>query len=244
MIADIIMDKKNNKNLPSVIQKIINELKSHAKPGAIEGMARYGIVAEKVIGVPAPIVHRLAHRIGKNHVLADKLWATGIYDARILAALIDDENLVTKNQMDLWASDFNNWAICDGCCIHLFVYTPHAIDKALIWSRKNKEYVKRAGFTLMASIAVHNKEAPDKLFKTFLKIIEEESPDERNSVKKAINWALRQIGKRKLSLNVSAICTAYKIKELDCASSRWIAADALRELQSRAVQQRLLKKIK
>jgi 3-methyladenine DNA glycosylase AlkD len=204
-------------------------------------MARYGITAEKVIGVPAPFMHKLARSIGKNHALAEQLWATGVYDARILAALIDDANLVTRRQMELWAADFNNWAICDCCCIYLFVYTPYAKGKALAWSRRKKEYVKRAGFTLMASQAVHDKYASNDLFKTYLSVIEREAYDERNAVKKAVNWALRQIGKRNKLLNTCAIRTSGKLKQFDSRSARWIASDALKELSSNAVQLRLLK---
>jgi 3-methyladenine DNA glycosylase AlkD len=207
-------------------------------------MARYGIIAKKVIGVPAPFMHHLARRIGKDHALAGRLWETGIYDAKILAALIDDPGLITRKQMDIWAAEFNNWAICDGCCIHLFVYSPYAKEKALAWSRRKREYVKRAGFTLMASLAVHDKAASDDTFKTFLNIVEEEADDERNAVKKAINWALRQIGKRNLSLSRHAVAVARKIKESDSAGARWIASDALRELQSKAVRHRFNKKVK
>jgi len=226
------------------VSSAIATLKSHAKPGAKEEMARYGITSEHVIGVPAPFMHQLARRIGKNHTLAQQLWATGIYDARILAALIDDANQVTRKQMDLWAADFNNWAICDGCCIHLFVYTPYARDKALAWSRRKKEFVKRAGFTLMASLAVHDKDTPDNLFKTFLFVIEREASDNRNAVKKAVNWALRQIGKRNKLLNACAIRTARKLKQLNSGGARWIASNALRELLSDAVQLRLLKQVR
>lgn len=220
---------------------IIAELKSHARPGAKEGMARYGITAEKVFGVPAPFMHELAQRTGKNHILAGQLWKTGIYDARILASLIDDASLVTRKQMDSWAREFDNWAICDACCIHLFVYTPYAKDKAFAWSRRKREFVKRAGFTLMASLAVHDKEASDNLFEKFLAVIENEAYDRRNGVMKAVNWALRQIGKRNKFLNERAVRTARKLKILDSRSARWIASDALRELLSSAVRQRLLK---
>jgi 3-methyladenine DNA glycosylase AlkD len=146
--------------------------------------------------------------------------------------------------MNLWAADFNNWAICDGCCIHLFVYTPFARDKALEWSRRKKEFVKRAGFALMASLAVHDKGESDNIFKTFLTIIEQEASDDRNAVKKSINWALRQIGKRNKILNACAIRTARKLKQLDAGGARWIASDALRELLSDAVQLRLLKQVR
>lgn len=225
------------------VNSIISALKSHAQSGAIAGMSRYGIRTKKIIGVPAPFLHNLARKIGKNHQLAQQLWSTSIYDARILAALIEDPSLVTKNQMDLWASEFDNWAICDGCCIHLFVHRPHARDKVLTWTKRKKEFTKRAGFALMASLAVHDKNAPDSLFTKYLSIIEREAGDERNGVKKAVNWALRQIGKRNKYLNANAIQTCLRIKNINTPSARWIASDALRELSGARVQLRLNKKL-
>jgi len=204
-------------------------------------MARYGITAEKVFGVPAPVMHKIARSLGKHHALAQKLWKTGIYDARILAALIDDADMATRRQMDSWAREFDNWAICDGCCIHLFIYTPYAQEKALAWSRRKEEFVKRAGFTLIAALAVHDKEAADTVFGKFLSVIEREARDDRNGVMKAANWALRQIGKRNIMLNRRAVRTAHRLKGRDSRSARWIASDALRELLSSEVRRRIQK---
>jgi 3-methyladenine DNA glycosylase AlkD len=224
------------------LKQILSQFESLGDPKNVAGMARYGIVAKKVFGVSAPALHSIAKRIGKNHDLALQLWPTGIYDARILAALIDNPIDVTDKQMDGWVKGFDNWAICDGVCIHLFRKTPFAWKKAVAWSKRKEEFVKRAGFTLMATLAVHDKEADDKKFLQLLHIIQRASTDERNGVKKAVNWALRQIGKRNIALNKHAIQTAKKIKMLDSSAARWIASDALRELQSKAVHKRLKNK--
>ncbi len=222
-------------------KQILSQLESLGNPKNIAGMARYGIVAKKAFGISAPTLRAIAKEVGHNHELALKLWATEIYDARILAAFIDDPKLTTEVQMDRWVKDFDNWAICDGVCIHLFRKTPFAWNKAIAWSKREEEYIKRAGFTLFATLAVHDKEADDKKFLQLLPIIKRESKDERNGVKKAINWALRQIGKRNIALNKSAIQTATKIKKIDSPAARWIASDALRELTSKAIKDRLKK---
>jgi len=218
---------------------IMSALKSHYKPENIEGMARFGIVTRKAYGVPAPALRRLAREIGKDHRLAQRLWSSGIHDARVLAALIDDPAEVTEEQMESWAADFDNWGVCDACCGNLFDKTGFAYRKAVEWSRRDEEFVKRAGFALMACLVVHDKKADDRQFERFLPIIEREATDDRNFVKKAVNWALRQIGKRNLRLNRKAIERAERIRALDSRAARWIAADALRELRGDAVQKRL-----
>jgi 3-methyladenine DNA glycosylase AlkD len=223
-------------------QHILRTLKSHYKPGNIEGMARFGIVATKAYGISAPALRKLARQIGKDHALAQRLWSSGIQDARGLAPLIDDPAEVTEEQMESWAADFDNWGVCDGVCIHLFRRTPFAYGKAIAWSARDEEFVKRAGFALMACLVVHDKKAGDKQFERFLPIIEREATDERHFVKKAVNWALRQIGKRNLRLNRKAIERAERIRALDSRAARWIAADALRELRGDAVQKRLREK--
>jgi len=220
-------------------QHILRTLKSHYKPENIEGMARFGIVTKKAYGVPAPALRRLAREIGKDHALAQRLWSSGIHDARVLAALIDDPAEVTEEQMESWAADFDNWGVCDACCGNLFDKTSLAYRKAVEWSRRDEEFVKRAGFALMACLVVHDKKADDRQFERFLPIIEREATDDRNFVKKAVNWALRQIGKRNLRLNRKAIERAERIRALDSRAARWIAADALRELRGDAVQKRL-----
>jgi 3-methyladenine DNA glycosylase AlkD len=220
---------------------ILEQLKSFGDPKNVAGMARYGIVAKKAYGVPAPAMHAMAKKIRKNHELALKLWNTGVYDARILAALIDNPIELTEKQMDAWVKDFDNWAICDGCCIHLFRYTRFAWKKATAWSKRKEEFVKRAGFALFATLTVHDKKASDSKFAAVLPIIKRASADERNGVKKAVNWALRQIGKRNHALNKQAIQTATEIKMINSPAARWIANDALRELKSEAVRKRLKK---
>jgi 3-methyladenine DNA glycosylase AlkD len=224
---------------PMTYTQILRALKSHYKPENIAGMARFGIVAKKAYGVPAPALHKLARQIGRDHDLAQRLWASGIYDARLLAALIDDPKQITEQQMESWVADFDNWAICDGVCLHLFDRTPFAHRKAVEWCAREEEFVKRAGFALMAVLAVHDTKAPDAAFVRFLPIIERESDDDRNFVRKAVNWALRQIGKRNLALNTNAIAAAERIRARGTRAARWIANDALRELRSEAVQKRL-----
>ncbi len=206
-------------------------------------MARFGISTPlEVLGIPTPVLQRIARQIGRDHALALGLWQSGVLEAQCVAALIDDPKLVTEEQMEQWASDFDNWAICDNCCGRLFDKTALAYRKALEWSNRQEEYVKRAAFSLMAALAVHDKQASDSKFLRFLTVIKRESTDERNFVRKAVNWALRQIGKRNRALNKAAIRTASEIRESDSRSARWIAADALRELRSEAVQRRLRRK--
>lgn len=218
---------------------IMQHLKSFYKPEIIEGMARFGIISKKVYGVPTPAIRILARQLGKDHQLAQRLWSSGVFDARALAALIADAAQVTEELMEAWVRDFDNWATCDTCCSNLFDRTPFAYAKAAEWSEREEEYVKRAGFALMAALAVHDKKATDSQFMPFLKIIERESGDNRNFVRKAVNWALRQIGKRNLCLNAKAIRAAERIRATGTRAGRWIAADALRELRSEGVQKRL-----
>lgn len=214
-------------------------MRSVGKPENVAGMARYGIVPVKAFGVSIAVIRCLAKQIGINHALAQQLWASGIYDARLVAIFIDDPRRVTNQQMEIWAKDFDNWAICDGCCIHLFRKTNCAFKKAVVWSARKPEFVKRAGFTLMATLAVHEKNADNIVFMNYLRIIHRESSDGRNGVKKAVNWALRQIGKRNIALNESAVRVSRDIRNIDSPAARWISADALRELTSNKIQSRL-----
>jgi 3-methyladenine DNA glycosylase AlkD len=224
-------------------EQVIQHLESLAAPENLDGMARFGIVTRKAFGIPTPTLKQFAGQVKKEatnrHTLALKLWATGIYDARVIAFLIDDPKKVSPNQMDTWAGDFDNWATVDGTCCYLFCRTPFAFGKAVEWSAKQPEFIKRAGFSLMAYLALHDKKAEDEKLAAFLPIIERHSYDDRNFVKKAVNWALRQIGKRNLDLNKLAIATAKRIKLQDTKSARWIATDALRELTSEKHQERL-----
>lgn len=220
-------------------EEVIKKLKSLANPKNIEGMARFGIKPGKVLGISIPNLRKLAKQIGKNHQLAQQLWQSGIHEARILASMIDEVDKVTKRQMDSWIRDFDSWDVCDQVCMNLFDKTPYAFDKAKKWATRKKEFEKRASFALMACLAWHDKETKDKEFLKFLPIIKKESIDERNYVKKAVNWALRQIGKRNLSLNKAAIKTSKEIQKINSEAARWIANDAIRELAGEAVQKRL-----
>jgi 3-methyladenine DNA glycosylase AlkD len=221
------------------VNQVMKRLKSMRNPNAIAGMARYGIVAAKSYGISAVPLRSLAKEIGTDHELALKLFDSGILDARLLAALIDDPKLVTRSQMEYWVRHLENWADCDTCCGVLFDKTPYAYDKAFQWSRRRSEVAKRAGFSLMAALAVHDKAAPDEKLAEFLPVIQRESTDDRNLVKKAVNWSLRQIGKRSRYLNRLAIATGEEIQQLDSRAARWIASDALRELRGEKVQARL-----
>ena len=204
-------------------------------------MARFGIHGRKVYGISPPQLKRLARQVGKDHLLAQALWSSGAYEARLLACYVENPADVTRSQMDRWAHDFDNWAVCDGCCLHLFLKVPFARERVAAWCVRNQEFVKRAGFSMMAVLAVHDKKAGNALFLRWLRLIQDASRDERNFVKKAVNWALRQIGKRNKGLNRAAIQAARAIQKLDSSSARWIAADALRELMIDAVQKRLQK---
>ncbi|MCL5286543.1 MAG: DNA alkylation repair protein [Acidobacteria bacterium] len=224
------------------LRDVLARLRSLGNPTNVAGMARFGVHVKKAYGVSAPALHKLAREIGCDQKLSLQLWTSGIHDARHLAAMIGDPARVTPAQMERWARDFASWDVVDGCCCHLFVYTPHAWKMALAWSRREEEFVKRAGFSLMAYLAVHDKQAANEKFLKLLPIIQRAARDERHFVKKAVNWALRQIGKRNLPLNKSAIATGRKIRALDSPAARWIAADALRELTSEMVQKRLATK--
>jgi len=231
---------KENKDYS--VGSIIKKLKSLSNPEAVEGMSKFGINPEKNLGISIPQLRKAAKEIGRDHKLALDLWAAGIHDARILAGMIDEPNDVSEKQMDQWAGDFDSWDVCDQVCMNLFKKSPLAYKKALEWSGRDKEFVKRAGFALMAVLAVGDKKAGDDKFIKFLPYIKKESTDSRNYVKKAVNWALRQIGKRNLNLNKIAVKAGEEIYNLDSRSAKWIASDALRELKSAEVQKRLINK--
>jgi len=223
-------------------EEILKQLKSLSDSKAVAGMARFGINPKDTYGVSIPVLRKMAKQIGRNHLLAKKLWTLGIHEARILAGMIDPPEEVSEDQMEKWVKDFDSWDVCDQVCSNLFDKTKFAHKKAIEWSKRREEFVKRAGFVLMATLAVHDKEASDKEFLKFLPIIKREATDERNFVKKAVNWALRQIGKRNLSLNKMAIQTAKELQRTDSKSARWIASDAIRELTSEAVRKKLDRK--
>jgi 3-methyladenine DNA glycosylase AlkD len=217
-------------------------LRKLGKKRNVEGMARFGIIAKNVYGVSKPKMDILARRIGKDHNLALALWDSGVHDAKILAGMIDEPTKVTAAQMNRWVRDFDNWDLCDGTCCHLFVFAHAAWDRAVEWTKRPGEFQKRAGFALIAYLAYRDKRATDAQFKKILPVLLREARDERNFVRKAVNWALRNIGKRNLALNRAAIETAERMRKLDSRAARWIAADALRELKSDAVQSRLRRK--
>lgn len=205
-------------------------------------MARYGINPHNTLGVSVPNLRAIAKEIGKDHGLAAELWASGVHEARILAAFVDDPKQVDSAQMERWVADFDSWDVCDQTCGSLFDKTALAYTKAAQWSGRGEEFVKRAGFVLMACLAVHDKQAPDDNFLAFLPAISREAGDDRNFVKKAVNWALRQIGKRDAALNKAAISTAVDIQGREEKGARWIGSDALRELKSEAAQKRLARR--
>jgi 3-methyladenine DNA glycosylase AlkD len=224
--------------------EVIRRLEGMADPRRAEGMARYGIRTDRALGVSMPGLRSLAREIGRDRRLAGKLWASGLHEARILASLVDEPGMVTGEQMEAWAAEFNSWDLCDQCCGNLFDRSPLAWEKALEWSAREEEFVKRAGFALMAWLAVHDKKAGDERFEEFLPAIIREAADDRNYVKKAVNWALRQIGKRNLSLNRRAVETAREVGKIDSRAARWTASDALRELTGEKILERLRQKEK
>lgn len=219
--------------------EVMEELRTMAKPQKLEGMARFGIKRDKRLGISMPELREAGKSIGKDHRLALRLWATKIPDAMILASLVDDPEKVTEQQADSWVKDLDSWDVCDQLCMNLFDRVPFAGKKIREWSIRDEEFVKRASFALIACIAWHNKDAPDELFTGFFPLIKSGATDERNYVKKAVSWALRHIGKKNLNLNKKALELAGEIKNIGSKSSRWIASDVIRELESAAVQKRL-----
>ena len=221
------------------LAEVVAELKRYESPANREGMSKFGINTRSALGVEVNVLRKMAKDIGKDQALSQQLWDTGIHEARILATIVADPSRVTSEQMDDWVNDLDSWDLCDQCCGDLLTKVPFAYQKCIEWSSGEKEFVKRAGFVLMARLAVRDKKAEDGRFSAFLPIIEREAGDERNMVKKAVNWALRQIGKRNSHLNELAIQTAREMIGKDSKSARWIASDAIRELKSPAVQRRL-----
>jgi len=229
-----------NHDMSPMASLIIEQLKALANPENVKGMARFGINSTNTLGIPMPVIRDLAKKYKKQHELARELWESGIHEARILAALIDDPKKLTPDQMERWVSQFDSWDVCDQVCMNLFRKSPQAFEKAKEWAQRESEFQKRAGFAMMATLAVHARDADRKLFEEFLFIIRQESSDERNFVKKAVNWALRQIGKKNLCLHAEALKSSYEIEKLDSKAARWIAKDAIRELTSEAVMGRLI----
>ena len=222
--------------------EVMQELERLANPQRLEGMARVGINTQASLGISLYDLRKLAKTIGRDHHLALELWKSGIHEARLLACFVDDPKQVTPQQMEEWVLDFDSWDICDQCCTDLFDQTPYAWEKAFVWMEREEEFVRRAGFALIAGLAVHDKGSPDQRFEAFLPYLLRHATDGRNYVKKAVNWALRNIGKRSPSLNQMAVQTAFSMQALGDRTARWIAADALRELKSDKIQARFNKK--
>jgi 3-methyladenine DNA glycosylase AlkD len=220
-------------------KQVMAKLQSLTRPDQLEGMARFGIADEGRLGVSIPQLRKMAREIGKDHALALGLWGSGIPDARILAAMVDEPEKLSARQMDEWVCGFNSWDVCDQVCMNLFDKSPLAWKKVREWSKRDEEFVKRAAYAQIACLAWHDKSAGDDQFMGLLPIIRRGARDERNYVKKAVSWALRHIGKRNLQLNKAAIAEAAIIAELDSKAARWVASDALRELRSEGVRRRL-----
>ena len=220
----------------------IKKLKSFENPENVKGMARYGINPNNNLGISIYKLRPIAKENGKDHNLALKLWESGIHDARLLACFIDEPDKVTAEQMDSWAKDFDSWDICDQACTSLFDLTTFAWSKTYEWAKRDEEFVKRGAFSIIAGLAVHDKESSDEKFEKLFPLIIKHSTDDRNYVKKAVNWALRNIGKRNLTLNKKAVDVANRILKIDDKTARWIAKDAIRELTSEKVINRLERK--
>jgi len=219
--------------------QIIKKLKISANPLTIKGMTRFGISGNNMLGVKVPILRKMARKLGHNHQLALELWESGIHEARILASMIDEIKKVSEKQMDIWVKDFDSWDVCDQVCLNLFWQHRSAYKKAIKWTNAKNEFEKRAGFALIAVLAVKDKKANDSKFEEFLTVIERAPTDKRNFVKKAMNWALRQIGKRNKELNKKAIATEKKIQKTNSKIAKWIANNAIKELESDIVQNKL-----
>jgi 3-methyladenine DNA glycosylase AlkD len=220
------------------VGSVMTWLKRHSSARTREGMARYGIPSDNASGVSVGDIRMLAKRLGRDHELALALWDTGFYEARMLTPFIDEPARVTPTQMEHWCRDFDSWAICDALCFHLFDKTPHAWQKLTRWSGRREEFVKRAAFALLASLALHDKTAPDAPFVKSFALIERAATDDRNFVKKAVSWALRGIGKRNPALNAAAIKLARRLAESPHPAARWIGKDALRDLATPATRRR------
>ncbi|MDZ7270800.1 MAG: DNA alkylation repair protein [candidate division KSB1 bacterium] len=221
------------------LQEVLKKLESQARPEHVQGMASYGMTAERRLGVAIPDLRRIAKETGKDHGLALRLWGTGIPEAKILAAMIDRPEELTEQQMDEWVAGFNSWDVCDQVCMNLFEKSPLAWKKILEWSEREEEYVKRAAYALIACLAWHDKGTSDAKFIGLFPVIKRGATDERNYVKKAVSWALRNIGKRNKRLNRAALEVAAEIGQMDSRAARWIASDVGKELNSEAVQRRL-----
>lgn len=219
--------------VPLTVDGCVTRLRAAAEPGARASMARYGIASDRALGVRVPRIRALAKEAGRDHALALALWRTGIHEARILASMVDEPARVTRAQMDRWARQFDSWDVCDQCCMNLFDRTPHARAMAVEWMTREREFEKRAGFALVASLASHDKDAPDGDFLKLLDAVARHADDPRNFVKKAASWAMRSVGKRNAALRKAALAHAKRLAASPGAGARWVGKDAIRELASR-----------
>jgi 3-methyladenine DNA glycosylase AlkD len=236
----VVKDRAQSERAPKdELKEVLAWLKRHGTQAARDGMARYAIPSDTAFGVSVGALKQLGKRLGRNHELAAALWETGRYEPRMLATMIDDPARVTSAQMDRWCREFDNWAICDTACFHLFDRTAHAWSKIAPWSRKRDEFGKRAAFALLWGLTVHDQRAGDGPFIEGLMLIEREAVDERNFVKKAVNMALRAVGKRNPALNAAAVALARRLADSEQPSARWVGKDALRELTGPSVTRRL-----
>lgn len=231
--------QKTKRTTVDDVETVIASLKRLATKKTRDGMARYGIPSDKAFGVPVGVMKKLAMKLGRNHDLAAGLWETGWYEARMMACFLDELKYVTPEQMDRWCRDFDSWAICDTVCFHLFDKTPHAWSKVELWARRKEEFIKRTAFALLWGLTVHDKQSDDEPFLQGLRLIERAAGDERHYVKKAVNMALRAVGKRNAALNAAAVAVAKRLAASAQPTARWVGKDALRELTSPALTRRL-----
>jgi len=215
----------------TVSKEILREMRALANPAAREGMARFGIDPSSALGLNVPTIRAIARRVGKNQPLAEELWDSGVHEARVLASMVADPRAITRSTVDQWVRDFKSWDVCDACCCDLFDRTPFVWQKIPKWAADKREYVRRAAFSTLACAAVHHKAAEDQRFLDGLVLVERYAFDDRNFVRKAVNWALRNIGKRNARLLPAAVACAIRVRAQDSKAARWIAADALREFR-------------
>jgi len=236
------MKKKKTVSLDDQVNEVITRLKKLSSKSTREGMSRYGLPSDNAFGVPVGKMQQLAKQVGRNHELAEALWATGFYEARMVAAFVDEPSRVTPAQMDRWCRDFDNWGIVDTVCFKLFDQTPYAWKKVVQWSKRRDEFQRRAAFALLACLGVHDKTASNEQFLHCLPLIEEAATDERNFVKKGVSWALRVIGRRNVELNEACVVLAKQLASSTDATSRWLGKEALREFARPAVVRQLQKR--
>jgi len=220
------------------LDRLLKELKAKANLINVEGMKRFGIQGGEMLGVSLPEIRKMVQGT-RDHQLALQLWDTRIHEARIMASIVDDPNLITREQMDKWGNDFNSWDVCDQVCTNLVDVSPLANELIIKWSANDREFVRRAAFATIAGVSVHNKIMKNEEFEPYFELIKRYANDDRNFVKKAVNWALRNIGKRNIPLCKRAIAVATQIEQMEGRSARWIARDALRELNQKLSANRI-----